>query len=151
MTEETLPAARAKTPWHLWVVGVVSALWNGFGVYDYLCTKMQGEAYLSGMGMTEAQIAHYAAYPFWMNAAWAIGVWGSLIGSLLLLARSKFAFHAFVLSAIGFAASLVYNYAITNGGELYGQTATIMNTVIAAIILALIFYSRGMAKRGVLR
>ena len=23
-----------KTPWHLWVVGVLALLWNGFGAYD---------------------------------------------------------------------------------------------------------------------
>ena len=59
MTEETMSAPRAKAPWHLWAVGVVSALWNGFGVYDYVCTKLQGAAYLRSMGMSEPLIAHY--------------------------------------------------------------------------------------------
>lgn len=151
MTEETMPAARAGTPWHLWVVGVLSTLWNGFGVFDFVSTKTQGEAYLRAGGFTDAQIAYYMAYPLWMNVAWAVGVWGSLIGSLLLLLRSRYAFHAFVLSAIGFATSVVYTYGLTNGGELAGQIALIMNCIIAVIILALIFYSRAMAKRGVLR
>ncbi|HYD46060.1 MAG TPA: hypothetical protein VEA79_12415, partial [Phenylobacterium sp.] len=91
MTEETMPAGRAKAPWHLWVVGVVSALWNGFGVYDFICTKTQGEAYLRAGGFTDAQIAYYLSYPPWMTVAWAVGVFGSLIGSLLLLLRSKYA------------------------------------------------------------
>lgn len=151
MTEETVPAVRAKTPWHLWVVGGVSTLWNVFGVYDYICTKMQGEAYLRSMGMTDAQVAHFASYPLWMNVAWPVGVWGSLIGSVLLLLRSRYAFHAFVVSLIGFAASLVYNYGMTNGGELYGQSVLIMNVVIGAVLVALILYARAMAKRGVLR
>lgn len=151
MTEETLPASRAKTPWGLWAVGVVSALWNGFGVYDYVCTKLQGAAYLRSMGMSEPLIGHYASYPLWMNIAWPVGVWGSLVGSLLLLLRSRYAFHAFALSAVGFAASLAYTYGMTDAGQLLGQTVLIMNAVIGAVILALIFYSRAMAKRGVLR
>lgn len=151
MTEDTVSAVRAKTPWHLWVVGVVSTLWNAFGVYDYVCTKTQGAAYLRSMGMSEPLIAHYATYPLWMNIAWPVGVWGSLIGSLLLLLRSKYAFHAFVLSAIGFAASLVYTYGMTAAGELLGQTVLIMNVVIGLIILVLIYYARAMTKRGVLR
>ena len=151
MSDATLAAPRSKAPWHLWVVGVVSALWNSFGVYDYVCTKIQGAAYLRSMGMSEPLIAHYASYPLWMNIAWPIGVWGSLIGSLLLLLRSKYAFHAFVLSAVGFLASLAYTYGMTGAGALLGQTVLIMNVVIGAVILALIFYSRGMTKRGVLR
>ena len=26
----------SRTPWHLWVVGVLSLLWNCYGGYDYL-------------------------------------------------------------------------------------------------------------------
>ena len=151
MSDQIVPAPRAKAPWHLWVIGVVSALWNGFGAYDYVCTKLQGAAYLRSMGMSEPLIAHYASYPLWMNIVWPVGVWGSLIGSLLLLLRSKYAFHAFVLSAVGFGASLAYTYGMTQAGELLGQTVLIMNVVIGVVILALIFYSRAMAKRGVLR
>jgi hypothetical protein len=151
MTDEAIPAAKAKTPWHLWVVGVVSALWNAFGVYDYICTKLQGQAYLRGMGMTDAQIVHFAAYPAWMNIAWPVGVFGSFIGSILLLLRSRYAFHAFVISLIGFAASLVYNYGMTDGAALFGRTALIMNTIIGVIVVALALYSSAMGKRGVLR
>lgn len=150
MTEET-PPMRAKTPWHLWVVGVVSTLWNGFGVYDFIRTNTQGEAYLRAGGFTDAQIAYFQAFPPWVTIAWAAGVFGSLIGSLLLLLRSRYAFHAFVVSAIGFVASVIYTYALSNGGELVGQIALVMNCIIAVVILALIFYSRAMAKRGVLR
>ena len=32
-----------KTPWHLWLVGVVSLLWNGFGGYDFIMSTTQGE------------------------------------------------------------------------------------------------------------
>ncbi|HYD44057.1 MAG TPA: hypothetical protein VEA79_02195, partial [Phenylobacterium sp.] len=59
--------------------------------------------------------------------------------------------HAFVLSAIGFVVNVVYTYVLSDGGKIVGQIPLIMNGVIAVIILALIFYSRAMAKRGVLR
>ena len=36
-----------KTPWHLWVVGVVSLLWNGFGGYDFIMSDDPGRG-LSG-------------------------------------------------------------------------------------------------------
>src|SRR5690606_12077738 len=116
-------------------------------VYDYLCTQFQGEAYLRNMGMTDAQIAHYASYPVWMDIAWPVGVFGSLIGSILLLLRSRYAFHAFVISLIGFALNLIYNYGLTNGGAINGQVALIMSAVIGVIIVALTLYARAMGKR----
>jgi hypothetical protein len=34
-------AAPTKTPWHLWVVGILSLLWNAFGGYDYTMTQLR--------------------------------------------------------------------------------------------------------------
>ena len=36
MTDTSMDSMTRSTPWHLWVVGVVSLLWNGFGAYDFL-------------------------------------------------------------------------------------------------------------------
>lgn len=139
--------ARA-TPWHLWVVGVVALLWNGFGGYDYLMSHLQGEAYYRQVGMTEAQIAYMAAYPTWMHALWALGVWSAVAGSLLLLLRSRFALHAFILSLLGIVGSNGYALFTPGGWEVMGG---IMTLVIAAIGVALLAYAWAMTRRGVLR
>lgn len=143
------PTARA--PWHLWLVGIVALLWNGFAAYDYLCTNLQGEAYMRKMGMTEPQIAHFSAMPAWMMGVWAIGVWGGVLGALLLLLRLKWALHVFAASLAAFIVSLVYTYGMTNGGEVMGQTVMIMNGVILAGCLFFVWYAWTMTKRGVLR
>jgi len=93
------------TPWHLWVVGAVALLWNGYGGYDYLMSHLQGAAFYEQVGMSDAQIAYMAAYPAWMHAVWALGVWGAVAGSVLLLLRSRFAVHAFILSLLGIIGS----------------------------------------------
>ena len=31
----------ARAPMHLWIVGVLSLLWNAMGVFDYLATKLR--------------------------------------------------------------------------------------------------------------
>lgn len=139
--------ARA-TPWHLWVVGVVALLWNGFGGYDYLMSHLQGEAYYRQVGMSEAQIAYMAAYPTWMHAVWALGVWSAVAGSLLLLLRSRFALHAFILSLLGIVGSNGYALFTPGGWEVMGG---VMTLVIAAIGVALLAYAWAMTRRGVLR
>ena len=73
-------AETVKTPWHLWVVGVVGILWNGFGAADFVMTMTMGEAWLRMMKMTEAQIAFMHTYPAWMYVVWFAGTWGDGCG-----------------------------------------------------------------------
>jgi hypothetical protein len=152
----------AKTPWHLWAVGVVAVLWNAYGGYDYVMSMTQGATYMAAAGMTPEQVAFYEAMPSWMTAVWAIGVWGGVLGSLLLLLRNKLAFPVFAVSFGAFLLSLLYVYGLNNGSEVMGfmmkdgvkvasSMIVIMNVVIATGCAAFTVYARAMAKRGVLR
>jgi hypothetical protein len=150
MTDMTAPAKSGGAPWHLWVVGVLALLWNGYGAFDYLMTNTQGEAYLAGLGATPAQIEYYLAMPAWMNAAWAFGVWGGVLGALLLLLRSRWALWAFAASLLGLIGSWVHTFT-SNGLEIAGAAGMIMSAVITIVALFLLSYARMMQKAGVLR
>jgi len=147
----TVDAPRASTPWHYWLVTAVAILWNGYACYDYFMTKTGGDAYMKKAGMSDAQIAHMHAYPAWMTADWAIGVWGGLLGGLLLLARTRYAFLVFIASLAAFVAMLIYTYGLTDGGKVLGQQGVIFNLIILAGCLFFVWYSWLMTKRGVLR
>lgn len=147
MSTQAAPVARGA-PWHLWLVAVIAVLWNGYGGYDYVMSQLQGEVYYRQVGMTEAQIAFMAGYPVWMDAVWAVGVWGAVAGSVLLLLRSRWALSAFVLSLLGFLASVAYA-AATPGGAAVMNPA--MSLVIAAGGLFFIWYAWVMSRAGVLR
>ena len=45
MDEQTVRA----TPAHLWVVGVLALLWNLFGAYDYVMSRLRDAAYVRKM------------------------------------------------------------------------------------------------------
>jgi hypothetical protein len=139
-----------KPPLHLWIVGVVGLMWNAFGAFDYFMTKTKGDEWLRQNKMTEAQIAHFHSMPSWMTAVWAIGVWGALLGSLLLLFRSKWAVEVFLASLIAYVISLVYAYGINPMGD----NSTMMMVMQAVIFLGCIFfvwYARRLRSAGVLR
>jgi len=144
---------RAATPWHLWLVGVLSLLWNGFGGYDFIQTTTRGEAYMRESGFGDEMIAYYNAMPAWMYVPWTLGVWGAVLGSLLLLARSRFAVHAFGLSLIGALVSLVYSKFINPPPALPPELAMTewMPYVITVIAAFLLWYASAMAKKAVLR
>ena len=137
-----------KTPWHLWVVGALALLWNGYGGYDYVMTQTNNAAYLAQF--TAEQRAYFDSYPMWMEADWAIGVWGGVLGAVLLLLRSKWAFHAFLASLIAFAVSVVYGQ-MSEGAALMGTTGVIFSAAIFLLGLAFVMYSRMMTRKRVLR
>lgn len=146
-----LDVSKRVTPWHLWVVGVLALLWNGFAGYDFTMTLTQGEAYMRSMKMDEAMIAFYATVPAWTYAMWAAGAWGGVVGALLLLARSRWAFHAFAVSVLGVLGSIVFHYGLSEGGALSGTSGAILWGVIAAVAVFLAWYAGMLTKRGVLR
>ena len=40
-------AVAARTPAHVWIVGVLSLLWGCFGAYDYTMTRMRNTDYIA--------------------------------------------------------------------------------------------------------
>ena len=140
----------SRTPVHLWLVAALATLWNAFGCFDYLMTQTRNEQYLAHF--TDPQRVYFDSFPMWMEAAWACGVWGGLAGSLLLLARSRYAVAAFAVSLAGLAASTFYQYVLNSPPEEMKSGAMIgMNLAIWAIAIGLLVYALRMRRRGVLR
>jgi hypothetical protein len=150
-TSSNAGSARGATPWHLWAVGLIAVLWNGYGAFDYTMSNLQGDAWLRAAGMTEAQISYFNAMPAWMTAVWAVGVWGGLLGAILLLARRRLALPVFLISLAAFLFSLVYTFLLSEGAQVMGQMAMIMNLVILAGCVFFAWYAWAMTKRGLLR
>ena len=148
----TMTDVAIKTPWHLWLVGVIAVLFNAIGAFDYVMSMAQGRAsYMASAGMTPAQIAHYEERPIWMMAVWTIGVWGAMLGSVLILLRNKRAFPVFAVSLAAFLVSLIYTYVLTDGGKIMGGQMAITSVVITALLVFFMWYSWLMTKRSVLR
>jgi hypothetical protein len=140
--------AKPKTPASFWIIAVLSLLWNLFGCYDYLMSKLSPASYFASMGMNAASVAYMAALPAWLTAFWALGVWGSLLGSLLLIARSRQAAGAFALSLLGLAVSQ-----LTQAFWLHPPQAAPLGLtlVIWSAVVFFLVYARSMAAKGVLR
>jgi hypothetical protein len=143
-----------RAPMHLWIVGGLATLWNAFGGYDYWMTRTRNTDYLAGMMPgtdPNAMLAWVDAFPIWAQIGWGLGVWMGLLGSLLLLARSRWAAHAFALSLLGMVLSFGYQFTSTPPPGASGGMAMLMPLVIVAIGIALFAYARAMARKGILR
>ena len=139
-----------RTPVHLWIVGALATVWNAFGCFDYLMTQTRNAQYLANF--TDPQRIYFESFPIWMEAVWALGVWGGLAGSLLLLARSRHAVTAFAVSLAGLAVSTFYQYVLSSAPpEMSTPDMVAMNLAIWAVAIALLVYAMRMRRRGVLR
>ena len=140
----------ARRPVHLWVVGVAATLWNAMGVTDYVMTQTRNPSWMAQM--TPEQVAWLESAPAIAHASWAFGVWGGLAGSLLLLARSRHAVSAFILSLLGLAVNTGYQVtAPMPSGHMDTAAMIAFHAAIWAVAIALLLYALRMRKRGVLR
>lgn len=137
-----------KAPVHLWIVGIVSLLWNSFGGFDYVMTQSRNAEYLAQF--TDEQRAYFEGFPLWMDVVWALGVWGAVAGSILLLMKSRHAVTAFTLSLLGLALSHVYQLAGPTPPPM-PEAAKYMTVMIWAGALAFLYYAWRQRKAGVLR
>ena len=149
-------AADGRTPWHFWVIAVVSLLWNGFGGFDYTMTQMRDPGYFAMMSeqmhvSVPELTAFFDSFPVWASALWAIGVWGSVAGSILLLMRSRHAITAFLVSLVGAVLSFIYQLTMDVPAEMTDSMGKLMPIVILAAIVLQWWYARRMRAAGVLR
>ena len=145
----------ARTPTHLWIVGGLAFLWNCFGAYDYTMSRMHNAAYMKSMAPTVDPATAFAfmdSMPIWASIGWGLGVWGGLLGAILLLMRSRYAVHAFAVSVIGAVISL--GWQMMDPSVPAAMTAGFMKYVPAIIILlaaAQLWYAWRQSEKGVLR
>jgi len=144
-----LNESRTTTPLHLWIVGVVAVLWNAMGAYDYFMTQTHNEAYMANF--TPEQLEFFYGFPMWVTAAWATAVWGSVLGSVLLLLRSQHAVIVFLVSLVAMILTTIHNFVLSNGLDVMGDAfSLIFSFIIFVISIVLYMYSRAMRDRGVL-
>ncbi len=146
---DTNATERQKAPWHLWVVGIVALLWSAMGALDYLMTQTENEAYMSNF--TPEQLEFFYAFPTWAVAFWAIAVWGGVLGSILLLIRTRHAVGVYLASFISMVIVTFENFVIRDGLAVIGDPFSLVFTaVIFVIALGLVLYSWTMLKRRII-
>lgn len=138
-----------KAPIHLWIIGVVTLLWNAMGALDYVMTKTQNADYMAQF--SEQQLEFFYGLPAWVVACWAIAVWGSVLGSLLLLLRKRAAVMVFLIAFVALCITTFQNLVLSNGLEVMGDAVHLgFSALIFLVAFGLWRYSAAMQARGVL-
>ena len=89
--------------WSFWVVGALGLIFNLLGCVNFV-SQMNAEA---GASMPDAYRAIVESRPAWGTAAFALAVFGGLLGCLLLLLRKSAAFYVLIISVVGAVAAQI--------------------------------------------
>jgi hypothetical protein len=145
MSDASLTLAKRKAPWHLWVVAVLTLLWNASGAYTILMARA---GQLAGLSADEA--AYYAAQPFWFVLVVDVALFSPIAGAIALLLRHRSAVWLFGLSLAAVLISDIYDFAAGTSRALANDAAMIVTGLIALIAILQLLYARAMKKRQVI-
>jgi hypothetical protein len=135
-----------KTPWHLWVVGILALLWNASGAYTII---MAQAGRLADVGPEEA--AYYAAQPLWLVIATDIALFAGIAAAIALLLRSRTAVWLFGLSLVAIIVSNIYDVAAGTSLVLVATNWLVLELLIIGIAILEYVYAWAMKRRMVLR
>lgn len=144
-------APAGRVPLGYWIAAGVSLVWNAFGATDYVMTRMRSDEWLAQAGNPAEILAWIESFPMWAQIGWGLGVWGSVLGSVLLLLRSRHAVTAFVVSLVGALISFGYQFSHDMPASLDVGVGKYMPLVIIAAIVLQWWWARKKAVDGTLR
>jgi hypothetical protein len=131
-----------------WIIGVIALIWNSMGIDGYLNQTYQTERFKTMY--SEEQLEHIFNAPSWVTAAFAIAVFSSVIGCVLLLMKKKLANAFFLIGLLAVMVQTTYNVFMNPGKELYRSMEYSMLIMIPLFSIFLYWYSQKCIKDGIL-
>ena len=136
-------------PWHLWLIGIVGGLWSSIGVVSFMLTQMKVEAVMSQFPPQQRQ--YFESFPLWAVAFWAIGVFGGVIGCVLLFLKNRLAVPVLLAALVGAIVSTLVPLFLLGGMQVMRETNSLGITLIPVFVAAILaIYARAMSRKGVL-
>jgi hypothetical protein len=143
MTTTTKPAT-----W-FWVVSAIALVWNLMGIMAYMAQVTMSPEALQALPENERTLIE--SVPAWATGAFAIAVWGSTFGSVLLLMRKKLATPVLIFSLAGIVVQMYYNVFMSKSLDVYGPGGLAMPVMVLMIGVFLIWFSRKATANGWIR
>jgi len=135
-----------RPPTWFTIVAVVALLWNALGCVAFFSDlTLSPEAVAA---LPDAQQAMYAARASWAVAATAVAVFGGVLGCLGLLLRKKWAFAVLVFSLVGILVQDFGLFVLADGVTVGGPVVVVLQTIVLAVGVGLVFLSRKGIARG---
>ena len=139
------PLATRSTPWHLWLVAILTLVWNGAGAATILMAQTG-----SRLDMDAREVAYYASQPLWFVLTTSLATLLPVAAGVALLLRRRAASWLFAVSLAAIVLNDAYDIAAGTSLALGDRGWLGLLIVVVVIALAQFWYARTMTKRGVL-
>lgn len=146
MDDEATPGG-VEAGWHIWLVGGLGVLWNGYGCFDFVMTVSRNKAYLAAY--PPEMVTYLFSMPWWMFGIWAVGVFGAFFGSVMLLLKRRDAVTLFAAAFVASFFSLVTGALDQNAPRMEGME--FFPWLVMVLGLGFLAYAYWQQRRGVLR
>jgi hypothetical protein len=133
-------------PKWFYIVSAVAVLWDAMGVMAYIQTMTITPEALAKMPLAEQDI--HNATPAWANGAFAMAVFGGLIGSILLLLKKSFALPVLLISLVAILVQMFNAFFIMDSLAVFGPGGVIMPIMIIVIAVFLVWLAISAKTKG---
>ena len=135
MSNETV----GNVHWSFWLICILALLWNVGGAINYYM-QMNMEFVAS---LPDTHRAIIEGRPAWATAGFAIGVFGGILGCLLLLFKISISFYVFIVSLIGIIVTMIHTVNVASSKIDFNLVEIVVMILLPVIVAAiLIWYTK---------
>ena len=142
MTEQAGSIENSPPNW-FWAVSGLALVWNLMGVAAFV-----GQMMMDLSTLPAAERAFYESTPAWATVAFAVAVFGGVLGSVGLLLRKSWAFAMLVACLLGIVVQDGHSLFIGDGIEVFGPAGLILPLFTFGIAAALAWFARYSGQQG---
>jgi len=138
---------KIKLPMSFWLITIVMLLWNVMGSINLLWQLTASADVLAAF--PKAHRAIIMDRPLWATIGFAIGVFGGVLGCLLLMLRKTLARGVFIVSLVGIVITMINTILVTSSVDGFGFVEIFMMIIIPVLVAVfLVWYSSAIEKNG---
>lgn len=131
--------------WSFWAIGAIALIWNLLGVMNYL-GQMNADTLAA---LPENHRALIETRPAWATGAFAIAVFGGVLGSLLLLLKRSIAVYLFIVSLLGVIIQLIPSVQLAASAVKFSLAEVVLAFLMPPIVASfLLWYSKFAARKN---
>lgn len=136
MSEQNPPSEKPAIPSWFNTVVAFAIVWNLMGIAAFVGGLFVTPEMVAELPQAEQDI--HNATPGWAIGAFAVAVFGGLMGCIVLLIKKVLALPILVLSLIGILVQMFHAFFIVNSFAVFGPGGAIMPIMVIVIAIALI-------------
>jgi len=118
-----------KPHWSFWVICAVTLIWNGMGSVNFFM-QMNPETLAK---YPEAAKSLISTRPLWATTAFALAVFGGLVGDILLILRKAKVYYLFMASLLGVVVTNIHTIQASSDMNIW--VGSLMSFVVSAFLI----------------